>query len=161
MTLSAKNPVARMINETYELCRGRFESADVTFAPGNIPEDLICECRRVQVSQIIFNLLVNAQQAAADHTDPWVKIQVTKVGDHIEIRIIDSGKPIDLSLQNKIFEPFFTTKEVGDGVGLGLSTAKGMVESHNGSLTLDLNSTSTTFVIRLPIKQDETTMQAS
>ncbi|WP_397601577.1 ATP-binding protein [Silvanigrella sp.] len=47
-------------------------------------------------------------------------------------------------------EPFFTTKEVGTGSGLGLSTAKGIIEEHNGKFYLDTNTKNTCFVIEMP-----------
>lgn len=71
----------------------------------------------------------------------------------IKIIVTDSGHGVKESLRDKILEPFFTTKEVGFGTGLGLSTAKGLIENHSGSLTFDKKSTNTRFIITLPKKQ--------
>ena len=55
--------------------------------------------------------------------------------------------------REKIMQPFFTTKEIGKGTGLGLSVSKGIIENHQGTLSLDATCPNTRFVIELPFKQ--------
>lgn len=57
-------------------------------------------------------------------------------GEHIRIDVIDHGSGMSQEVKDRAFEPFFTTKESGTGTGLGLPAVKGMVESHNGTISL-------------------------
>ena len=94
-----------------------------------------------QLEQVIMNLVVNARDAMPDGGDitiqaesmtlsaPLKRDRVTvPVGDYIVVRVRDEGIGIDEESLQKIFEPFYTTKRVGEGTGLGLSTAYGIVK---------------------------------
>jgi signal transduction histidine kinase len=71
--------------------------------------------------------------------------------------VSDDGKGISPGDLPRIFEPFFTTKQDGHGVGLGLSTVYGIIEHHNGTISVDSEpGQGTCFTIRLPAL-DETT----
>ncbi len=65
------------------------------------------------------------------------------------IHVIDSGPGIPVPIRERIFEPFFTTKEVGHGMGLGMSIAKGIVEDHGGLISIRSDMPNTCFEIRL------------
>ena len=94
--------------------------------------------------------MINSLEATKAQHKPWVKIEFYDRGELVEISIIDNGTGIPNAIQSKILEPFYTTKEVGDGAGLGLSTAKGLVESHGGSLKLTATNPFTRFTITIP-----------
>jgi signal transduction histidine kinase len=111
----------------------------------NIP----VECRPSEICQVILNLISNASDAISALPVKWIKIDTVDCGDALEIRVTDSGASIALDVQKKIFDPFFTTKAFGAGTGLGLSVAKGLIEGHGGTITLDTTSPNTCFVIRL------------
>jgi signal transduction histidine kinase len=65
-------------------------------------------------------------------------------------RLIDSGSGIPTEIRDKIFTPFFTTKSRGSG--LGLPTAKRLIEAHNGQITIDCPPAGgTSVVVRLPL----------
>ena len=67
------------------------------------------------------------------------------------IQITDNGKGMPKSVQKRIFDPFFTTKEIGDGTGLGLSIVHGIIQSHNGEISVDSRvDKGSTFTIKLP-----------
>jgi len=151
--------VFRIVDETMSLCLERFKNHNVKVMISSIPHDLILECRQVQVSQVLLNLLSNAFDAVENQPERWVKLECVDGKDHIDIRVTDNGPGIDKEVQDKIFQPFFTTKPLGKGTGLGLSIARGIVDSHGGSLQLELNGTSTCFMIRLPKKQAKTTVK--
>ena len=69
----------------------------------------------------------------------------------IAIRITDTGKGILPEHLNTVFNPFFTTKSVGQGVGLGLTTALNIVKVHNGSISCESQPGSgATFIVSLP-----------
>jgi two-component system NtrC family sensor kinase len=70
----------------------------------------------------------------------------------IEIRVQDTGHGISAENMPKIFDPFFTTKETGHGVGLGLAISYGIVQEHDGSITVESElEKGTTFTISLPL----------
>jgi two-component system, cell cycle sensor histidine kinase and response regulator CckA len=92
----------------------------------------------------LLNIYVNAAQAMETGGDIYLLTEnvtfsesdVTFLGlltrKFIKISIIDTGPGIDEKILGKIFEPFFTTKEVGEGTGLGLASAFGIVKNHGG-----------------------------
>jgi signal transduction histidine kinase len=104
----------------------------------------------IQISQVILNLLNNAFDAIQDATDKWIKIQTYIEHGQVQIRVTDCGHGISNEVAKKIMQPFFTTKPIGKGTGLGLSISKGIVEAHQGKLTIDTESKNTCFVITLP-----------
>ncbi|MDK2773140.1 MAG: HAMP domain-containing histidine kinase [Flavobacterium sp.] len=103
----------------------------------------------VQLTQIIFNLLMNAVYFSPQ--DGLVTISVHEEEKNVILKISDEGKGIPINIQRKIFQPFFTTKPIGEGSGLGLSVVHGIVSSHKGNITIENNSEKgVTFVISLP-----------
>ena len=101
-----------------------------------------------QLSQAILNLLINARDAMPEGGTITVSTSKTnfdrvhsgigesRTGDYVVISITDTGIGMDRRTQQHIFEPFFTTKEHGKGTGLGLSVVYGVVNAHNGFVTL-------------------------
>jgi signal transduction histidine kinase len=71
--------------------------------------------------------------------------------DRIKLTVADTGHGIPQDALPKIFEPFFTTKEFGKGTGLGLTVVKGIIEEHQGTITVESEEgKGTRFTIRLP-----------
>ena len=107
-----------------------------------------------QLHQVVVNLVVNAQHAMAQTPPPRVLTVTTEAvgGARVRLAISDSGPGISPELQQRIFEPFFTTKEPGQGTGLGLSLSRGIVEGHEGTLTVESEpGHGSTFRIELPV----------
>ncbi|HAL55638.1 MAG TPA: hypothetical protein DCP63_03935 [Bacteroidetes bacterium] len=102
-----------------------------------------------QVQQAILNLLINARDAMPEggvitvkseqvHFDgraPNMLVEA-KEGDYVALSILDTGLGMERHVQQRMFEPFFTTKDQGKGTGLGLSVVYGVVNSHNGFITV-------------------------
>lgn len=147
------NSVETLLAETLQLCHEKFISNGIKVKVEIGNPSLEIQCRDIQVSQVLLNLLNNAFDALTGLEDKWIKIDINQIHSQVEISVTDSGKGIEPELAERIFQPFFTTKEIGKGTGLGLSIAKGLIESHKGILFLDPNSSHTRFVIRLPIYQ--------
>jgi C4-dicarboxylate-specific signal transduction histidine kinase len=141
-----------LILETISFCEARFKNHQIKLEVVDIPKNLNLQCRRVQISQVLLNLLNNSFDAISKHPAPWVKITVEEELSNILIIVTDSGRGISPEVRHRIMEPFFTTKGVGKGTGLGLSLSKGLIEGHNGELLLDPHSNHTRFIIRLPKK---------
>jgi PAS domain S-box-containing protein len=101
-----------------------------------------------QLQQSFLNLLINARDAMPE--GGCVTVQSAKVhleedteanpdfrkGEYIAVTIADTGTGMDKHVQQHIFEPFFTTKDQGKGTGLGLSVVYGVVNSHNGFISV-------------------------
>jgi len=93
---------------------------------------------RVQLCQVVLNLLVNGLQAAAEQppTERWVLVRTAEVdGGGVELTVEDSGKGIAESNMAQVFEPFFTTKL--EGLGMGLSISQSIVQAHGGKIWAD------------------------
>lgn len=113
---------------------------------GDFPDVM---CHPGQLNQVFMNLLNNAQEAIKGEGKIWIKTRKEK--DRVIISIRDSGKGIPAKSKKKIFDPFFTTKDVGKGTGLGLSISFGIVEKHNGSITVNSESgKGSEFIVTIP-----------
>jgi PAS domain S-box-containing protein len=109
---------------------------------------------RIQVQQVLVNLIRNAIEAMADTAQHVVRVTTRIVdGDMIEIAIADSGPGIPSEVAMHLFEPFVSTKQ--DGMGLGLSICHSIVEAHGGVLWYEPNPAGgTTFRFTLPRPPD-------
>lgn len=107
-----------------------------------------------QITQVIINLILNAEQAIHDGkkgNSILVRTALDSRKGMVVIEVEDNGPGIPDSLQNRIFEPFFTTREVGDGTGIGLTLSHRIIRSHNGQITLDKTlKTGTRFRVTIP-----------
>ena len=107
-----------------------------------------------QMMQVITNLLKNAIDAMPGGGS--IKISLEDTLSDVIITISDTGTGIKEEDRAKIFEPFFTTKSIGQGTGLGLATAYGVVKMHKGQISAESNNnpakgpTGTSFKIVLP-----------
>lgn len=104
----------------------------------------------IQISQIVFNLIINAIQASSPNGK--IEVVLNSIDGYAVLKITDHGKGIEASIIDKIFEPFFSTKKSTNGTGLGLSVVHGIVRAHSGSISVESEpSVQTTFTVRLPI----------
>jgi signal transduction histidine kinase len=124
--------------------------ADVVREYGDLPE---IECLPSQINQVIMNLVVNAAHAISGKRGTII-IGTGVQGEHVWIRISDTGSGIPASVLPRIFDPFFTTKPIGSGTGLGLSLSYGIIQKHNGTITVESEvGRGTVFLITLPLRQ--------
>jgi C4-dicarboxylate-specific signal transduction histidine kinase len=111
-------------------------------------KDFNINCDDIEIEQVFINLVGNAIDAVKDLDEKWVKVRTYEDKMSTIIEIIDSGKGIPREIRNKLFDPFFTTKEIGQGTGLGLSISKGILQSHNATISILENVPNTCFEIR-------------
>jgi hemerythrin-like metal-binding protein len=90
------------------------------------------ECMPSQINQVFLNLLMNAAEAIDSKGLITLRSGVQDNGVWLEV--VDTGKGIAPANLKQIFDPFFTTKPVGNGTGLGLSVAYGIVQKHGGRI---------------------------
>jgi C4-dicarboxylate-specific signal transduction histidine kinase len=126
------------------------KSSGVIVDLSQVSSDLMLDCRVDQISQVFQCLLENAAEAVKGLDAPTVQIRATAEDEALEIRVSDTGRGISKEIAGRIFDPFFTTKDLGAGLGLSLSIAKAIVQSHSGTIYLNMASPHTEFVIRLP-----------
>jgi two-component system, LuxR family, sensor histidine kinase DctS len=96
-------------------------------------------CDRTMVEQVLLNLARNAIQAMENHTDPVARVLRIRVRQTHErwvtFYIADAGPGIDREIGARLFTPFFTTRS--EGMGLGLSLCRTVVEQHGGAMDFD------------------------
>ena len=106
---------------------------------------------QAQLEQVFLNLVMNAVEAMSCSTDSVRVLQVNTSASEIDgvlISIADSGPGIDAENLDKMFESFFTTKP--NGMGMGLSICRSIIESHGGRLWVTRKDRGLTFYISLP-----------
>lgn len=108
-----------------------------------------------QITQVILNLVLNAEQAiAGSGKGDTIRVATRRRrrAEAVEISVEDNGPGIPEAIRGRIFEPFFTTREVDEGTGIGLALSHRIVHSHEGSIRIDpRHDPGTRFVISLPI----------
>jgi len=110
-------------------------------------------CVPQELQQVFLNLVMNASQAIG--TAGSIRLASRAEGDWVVVDVEDDGGGIAPEILEKIFDPFFTTKPVGEGTGLGLSLAYGIVRTHGGEITVESEpGRRTRFSVRLPADAD-------
>ncbi len=142
-----------VIHDALALCIEKFRSRGVVLHKKI--ENVEVECRSVEISQVLVNLLNNAFHAVHDFENKEIGVEAYVKGDVVRIEVTDNGHGVPTNIRSKIMEPFFTTKPLGEGSGLGLSISRNIVDLHHGRLFLDPSSNRTKFVVELPLKQPE------
>ncbi len=118
-----------------------------------------------QLEQVLMNLVVNARDAMPSGGEIRIETEARTLdeplrrdrarvppGDYVLVRVIDQGVGIDPDKIQKVFEPFYTTKRTGEGTGLGLSTAYGIVKQTGGFIFVDSEpGQGTCFTLYLPV----------
>ena len=103
-----------------------------------------------QIRQVLVNLLVNAEQAMP--TGGRLEVETRLEDGHVVAAIADTGVGMTEDTRSRLFAPFFTTKDVGEGTGLGLAVASGIVHSHGGTIRVESKiGRGSRFEVRLPL----------
>jgi len=147
--------VKDIINDSIALSSEKFKSHDVKLELIHNDEilDLEVDALRVQLSQVLINLLTNSYDEIIRYDDKWIKVFLNREEENLVIKVMDCGNGIPDEIAEKMFQPFFTTKEIGKGTGLGMSLSHTIVKKHKGNLYLDTSCDHTCFIISIPIFQ--------
>lgn len=128
------------------------------------PDLLPIRADKRQLEQVIMNLVVNARDAMPGGGEIRIETETLRLtddlrrdraavpkGDYVVVKVTDEGTGIAPDKIGKIFEPFYTTKRTGEGTGLGLSTAYGIVKQTGGYIFCDsVLGSGTCFTLYLP-----------
>jgi len=163
--VSRKNSIIDIIRNTIECY---FKKKPVTFQYSSEKKIWPVCGDESQLSQIIYNILLNAVQAISGGGEVVIEIENVSLaqtnefslteGNYVKIYIKDSGIGIPAKNLDKIFDPFFSTKESisHEGVGMGLSISQSIIKKHNGAITVDsTEGKGTTAAIIIPAYSEE------
>lgn len=121
-----------------------------------------------QLEQVLMNLVVNARDAMPQGGEIRIETEVVTLtqalqrnrasvppGDYVTVKVQDEGTGIAADKLQKVFEPFYTTKRTGEGTGLGLSTAYGIIKQTGGFIFVDSPpGEGTCFTLYLPVYEE-------
>ena len=85
-----------------------------------------------------FRLVRNSIDALEDRKAPTIAVTTESKGEMVEIAVTDNGPGLTSEVRARLFEPFFSTKP--EGIGIGLSICKTIVEAHGGEIAFDTNA---------------------
>jgi signal transduction histidine kinase len=144
------NDVAR---EAIEFLSTLAVARKVELVSGITPDALPILGDRIQLQQVILNLVVNGIDAMKDtpSENRVISIRTSRVKNFAELSVSDCGPGIPEDKIKQVFEPFFTSK--AEGMGMGLSIARTIMEAHNGRIWTENEPGGATFRIKLPLVQ--------
>jgi signal transduction histidine kinase/CheY-like chemotaxis protein len=138
-----------LVQQTAELAERTLgtETKLVTELEPDLPEVLADEG---QLQQVILNLLLNARDAQEGRGS--IHLRTYRRENEVACEVKDTGPGIPSGDLEQVFDPFFTTKGPGEGTGLGLSTCRGILEQHSGTIQAQNRSEGgACFIFTLPI----------
>jgi two-component system sensor kinase FixL len=107
---------------------------------------------RVQIQQVVLNLIRNGIEAMVSSPQKELRVSTKKGDDVVVIEVSDRGSGIEPEVMRQLFQPFMTTKS--NGMGIGLSISKTIVEAHGGRIWVESEPRSgTTFRFTLPASE--------
>jgi signal transduction histidine kinase len=143
----------QVVQESLDLLQPRFDQAGIAVVRDfEAVAPVLADAS--QLRQVVLNLAVNALQAS----EPGGEVCVILRGDGgcAALVVTDAGRGMSEEVQRQVFVPFFTTKEVGQGTGLGLSVAHGIVTAHGGTIQVaSALGRGATFRVELPLAEAE------
>ncbi|MGK6325262.1 ATP-binding protein [Sphingomonas sp. DT-51] len=127
--------LASMIHDAVEITRRQTAALGATLAVSVAPGLPAVTGDRIQLQQVVINLIVNAAQAmsGASGAVRHIEVEAGHRDRQIVVEVRDTGPGMDEETCRRVFEAFFTTKE--DGMGMGLSIARSIVEAHDGTIS--------------------------
>ncbi|RKX66770.1 hypothetical protein DRP44_03430 [candidate division TA06 bacterium] len=139
--MKSETPVEEFIGNV----KGRFKNKELSIE-NNIP-DKSFSVDPILLEEIVYNIIQNAFDSYGER-EGKVYMKLEREGDDLMINIIDHGKGINKKDAGKIFNPFYTTRI--NGIGLGLSITKKMINACGGTINYESNENGgTTFIIRM------------
>lgn len=149
-------PLSGLIERTFNYTQEMLKAHNVVLRVDEIPPVNI-RAHEFQITQIIFNLIKNADDVLqdAEERNRWIRISFQLNRRTIGIRVINGGQKLSLEIEEKLFQPFFSTKDIGHGSGLSLSVGRGVARDHGGDLIFEHHPEGTSFLLTLPLAPGE------
>lgn len=148
--------INEVIDELVGFLRHEAASRQIVIRTELISPAPVLKADRVQLQQVLLNLLMNAMDALADNPTEQREIVIRsrkQDKNEVLVSIEDSGRGLDSQTVERIFEPFFTTKQ--HGIGMGLSISRSIIEAHEGRLWAAANPRGgAIFQFTLPIARE-------
>ncbi len=114
----------------------------------------------LHLEQVINNLIYNGLHAIQNNESKKLKLALTTTSATVELRFEDNGHGIAKEAMDSLFDPFYTTKDIGDGLGLGLSIAYGIIQDMDGTITAqNCNEGGARFTISFPLATEPTPLE--
>lgn len=146
--------IPELLEDVLALCGEKFRGKGIDIRVNGFEQlkGLPVEMLKIQISQVVLNLLNNSYDAVLTEEDKWIDVSAAHLEDtdQIQIVITDSGHGIPQEVADKVFNPFFTTKDTGKGTGLGLSLSTAIIKRHRGEFQLNREIPETQFIITVP-----------
>jgi len=130
-------PIAldQSIAEALDIVAPRAKERGVSPVLESTDSTIMAAVNAVRIEQVFINLLINAIDATASMGNSQVSVSLKQSGDMAMVEFCDAGPGIPQDIADQITEPFFTTKASGEGLGLGLSISRAILEDYKGTLT--------------------------
>lgn len=125
--------INELVSDMVDFYRPQAEKNSVTVRSLLCEESLVCDVDATMLKQVILNMFINAGQAMEDGGE--LIVQTVRENNSAVIKISDTGRGIEAERIDKIFDAFYTSRKSGSG--LGLATAKKIVEAHGGEISVD------------------------
>ncbi len=144
----ARTDINELVGQVVDFYFPQAHSHSITLRQALYETPLICKVDAAVLKQVVLNLFINAQQAIDRGGE--LMVRTTESGPNARIVVSDTGPGIPPDKLPRLFQPFFSSRP--DGTGLGLATAKRIVEAHGGKITVASEpGKGTAFTIELPL----------
>lgn len=146
-----------ILSQTINSLREQLKENKITIEANSLAKnETMILASPLSLAEAFLKILKNAFEAVSNEPDPKIEIHLYKIGlGRVEVAISDNGPGITAEIRDSMFDPFTTTKRHQSAAGLGLSSAKSIIESHHGALTERVEDRHklgiTTFVVTLPL----------
>jgi signal transduction histidine kinase len=142
-------PIEELFRSVHSLLDPEIKKRGIDISTICHPHDLMLNCDKSMMEQVLINLLTNAMYALENRKNPHLKLSGIEEDSKIIIQVEDNGKGIDTDKLNKIFIPFYSTRDEGSGIGLSFS--KFVIHQHDGRIKVEsFKDEGSKFLVILP-----------
>lgn len=132
----APTKLLKILDETFMMLKSTLAMKNILFSFTNNINDpeIMINCIEGQIIQILVNLITNSIEEMPKYDEKKIEVITSINGSEIQIKVVDSGLPIEKKILEKIFTPYYTTKPKGVGTGLGLSICLSLAKKNNAKI---------------------------